>query len=201
MSIAVALLLSASVVVLFLTVLSLMREVVLLRGEVAGLTQVITIPPAPQVMGQRLPQEILSAITARPAAEQEKQGRADHAVLFLSPGCGGCANLVQDLGSALADGLIDGTSLTAVVLGSSRDLGVEAPLRTHGVAVVPDHDSKLFKACDVRGTPMIIAMWTGSGEAIDYSYGGGAQWILECIHSGVLDERASLLGTRTQTKH
>jgi len=186
-SFVVSFVLSVAVGVLFLVVLSLMREIVLLRGEVAGLTQVITIPPTPSIIGQRLPTEILSTITAGLAGDPEEES-SDHAVLFLSPGCGGCDNVVRELESALADALIVHSRITAVVPASPHAQEVAAPLRSHGVTVISDRGVNLFEACDVRGTPMILAVATSSGQAVDYTYEGGVAWILESIRPALLNQ-------------
>ncbi len=184
-SVVITAMLCLGVAILFLITLSLMREIVLLRGEVAGLTQVITIPPTPAIVGQRLPQEILSTIMASSLAHGEAHGHTHHAVIFLSPGCGGCESLVEELDSALADTLITPEDLTAVVTTSPHGRVPESPLRAHNVTVIADRDRRLFKACDVRGTPMIVIIDTNLGKVIDYSFGGDVRWIIESIQPQV----------------
>jgi hypothetical protein len=69
------------VLLLFLVILGVMREVVILRGEVTALTQLITIPPAPSFLGKRVPNALARKLPSNLAASSIQE---PHVVLFLS---------------------------------------------------------------------------------------------------------------------
>lgn len=49
-------------ILLLLLILGLMREVVILRGDNTALRQLITVPPVPSILGDRLPSILIDRL-------------------------------------------------------------------------------------------------------------------------------------------
>lgn len=75
--------LTVAILLLFLVILAVMREVVILRGEVTALSQLIVDPPVPSYLGQKLPRAL-----ARRLEEMAGGARAVEA--------GACGSLPQE---------------------------------------------------------------------------------------------------------
>ena len=89
---------------LFVLILGVMREVVIMRGEVTALSQLITDPPPPSFLGQRLP-DALSRRLAPPEANTSGTP-GTWVVAFLSPGCASCKSVLDDVAAAVEDGTL-----------------------------------------------------------------------------------------------
>ena len=172
--------LAAAVVFLFLVILGALREVMLLRGEVAGLSQLITHPPTPSFLssgngGAKAPDALIQAIReAVPAPIPPRE-----LVAFVSPGCGPCDALARDI-SALIDR--DPTArqlgdailfvVGAPTLKEAEAFAVRLPGRTH-----IDRNIALRRACEVRGTPTLFLVSTTDFHVTDYTVEGDMRWI------------------------
>lgn len=159
-------------VILFILALTFMREVVILRGEIVALSQLITTPPTPRLIGRVVP----AALLERTAMALRQSG--SHVVIFLSDTCGSCSDLVREVTPLVAGGELNAKHITCVVESRSAKTSVAAPLAMHGVEVVEDREGRIATECDVRGNPMLVSVNPQTGEATDYTYGGGARWIL-----------------------
>ncbi len=166
-----------------LALVSTMRETVILRGEVHALTQVITEPPDPRILGTRLPEAVQSLTSG---FMSDAADGATFATAFLSSDCGSCVQLVRDLNIATGTSP-DLTQRVSFVLTarSGQVSEVESLLATTLFSVLRD-DGSIARECDVRATPMIVT-WTPAtgGEVHEYSYGGSANWILDRIQPAV----------------
>lgn len=165
-----------------LALFAVLREIVILRGEVHALTQVITRPPEPAILGALLP------ATAQAIGHSSAVSSNGHAGLmftaFLSSDCGSCRQLVLDLQEAtqVAPDLDQLIGLVVTVR-AKRVSALEDLISTTSFPMLRD-DGTIARQCDVRGTPMLVS-WSPSlqGKGTDYTYGGSAEWVLDRVGS------------------
>jgi len=132
---------------------------------------------------------------------------ADHAptdapdlgVVFLADDCGPCRDLARALAGSAE--LIPGFSsrLVAVLMaGGERPSEVEQTLSRADITTIRD-DGSLKEACDVRGTPMMLAVDAHSHIATEYSHGSDEQWLISRTTGTVLKLSPSPISERMVT--
>lgn len=164
----------------FLVVLTQMREVIILRGEVSALAQLITNPPVPRIIGSPVPDRLRTQVLGRRSLATVGELPGMVVVMFLSDTCGSCAQLVDEVGAHLSRGELQTDSVIAVITQSntSRRSELWGALSAQDLLVIAD-EGQLSRECDVRATPMLLAVDIPSGVATEYSYGSGASWIAQ----------------------
>lgn len=170
-------LVGAFVLTLLLVALSQMREIVLLRGEIAALAQLITSPPDPAVMKEGLPAALRERVAELGGGTS---GPALYIIAFLSSDCGPCHDLAEELATLTAAMPESVRSILPVVGERHGESGLRARLIKAGYQVLLD-DGTLTKECDVRGTPMALACDRDSIHPTEYSYGVDVTWIVARI--------------------
>jgi len=162
---------------LLVVILGTMRETVILRGDVAALSQLITNPPQPSYVGTRIPALIESAVGLG-----EYVSRCDsrtHVLLFLRIGCNGCESLLIALQEAVHRESVPPSGISCVVAAPTEDAPVFQMARRVSENVVLDRDGTLFKGAEVRGAPTQLALWVNTLEVFDCQLGGDVGWIME----------------------
>jgi hypothetical protein len=161
---------------LLLALLGVMRETVTLRGEVTALTQLITTPPAPAYLHNMLPPVIAQAL-----------GHPDRRrlILFVSPQCGACNELLQQLQDSRSDLLPEDRIALSIVVGGHD---IPAPLLRVAKELTPDmvHDAdgSLYRAAAIIGTPTSLYV-NRAGIVTAYRFGADARWIRDVTASEV----------------
>lgn len=175
----IVLVISAVIVLMFLVVLGIMRETVILRGEVKALSQLITEPPVPSVLGNQLPallsKELLSY---NPASFPQKA----HIIIFVSSNCFGCTDLIQELSKAIKSQSFSSQDFTLVVKSISNKNEMIELANLLGMKVVIDKNGKILELCEVRGTPTLFSVWLDKMEVFDYKLGGDLEWIHQKLY-------------------
>ena len=187
----VAIVLGVGLLALLAVVLGVMREAVILRGEVQALASLITTPPAPSFMGSVLPNSLIRRIAETAPREASANGSdapTSHVLAFLTSDCTGCAALVSEIDFAISAGTLDPEfvkqNITAVV--ASRDDGAAAsPVATAARsvldAVIIDNHAELTRAADIRQAPTLIEVRMPDAVVVDYQVAGGLEWILKVL--------------------
>lgn len=168
--------LTVAILPLFLVILAVMREVVILRGEVTALSQLIVDPPVPSYLGQKLPRALARRLEEM--AGGLAPSRRVHAVLFLKNACEGCNDLVADVRRAVGDGILDREDISFVVAA-----GEEAPIaraaQSISRSVVLDPGGKLLDESEIRATPTVLTVRGDTLDVLDYKLGGELGWIID----------------------
>jgi hypothetical protein len=171
-----------------LCVLSALREIVILRGEVTALSQLITSPPEPAIMNSKLPQRLQSfvaEITNRadtlPADASSRTKSAIHCIVFMSEDCGPCRDLSARLGAAaeVIPGFRENVSVVVTIRGD-RTSTLGNMLNDYNISHIQD-SGDIAKLSGVRGTPMMIGFDAEQDMVTEYTYGGDEQWIIARI--------------------
>lgn len=174
--ITVVIALAAIVVALAVVVLTLMREVVITRGEIYALSQVIIKPPDPSMLDQPLPPEVSRLLPVRAEASTP-----DRFVLFLADDCGACKDLANDLAALAADLQSDLVPVlfAAVIRGPAlaRPTGIERALTLANVTVSRDETGGVFDACQIWGTPTIALVRGPEQLVVEASAGPTISWV------------------------
>jgi hypothetical protein len=178
MELATSVVLSVVVVFLFLTILGTMREVSILRGEVAAFRQLILKPPVPSFASGALPLAAARALSVLPERPKERA----HALLFLAQGCGGCDDLLRKVREALRRSEIRPDDLTFVLAAASEDAGVFRAAAEVTPRVILDSTDEIFRACEVHSTPTLFIVAGSSPQVTDYVFGGDVDWIRQRVH-------------------
>jgi hypothetical protein len=166
-------------VLLVLVLLGTMREVVILRGDIKALSQLITNPPAPPYLGKRLPAVLVNHIPIKQSASRDPQC---HIVLFLRAECGGCEALCLRLEQEILSEIITKNDISCVVYTNSRLSSIFRHAQSISNTVILDDKGKLVDECDITGMPTQLAIWVDSLEVFDYQVGGSVEWILTRLH-------------------
>jgi hypothetical protein len=185
--IVVGLVLVVLLLALAAVVLGVMRETVILRGDVKALSSLITHPPAPSFLGEALPAPAarqLPVLAHRGASDENRPGES-HILAFLSPDCSGCSGLVSDIASAIEAGDLSADRVAESISFLVASYEVEEPAvarsaRALGVVLI-DRNAELGKACEVRHTPMLMQIRLPDAIVVDYSVGGGIEWIQKIL--------------------
>lgn len=160
-----------------LALLSLMREVVMLRGDVSALSQLITEPPEPDIIGKPMPDAILSKVRDAPSASHLRPSGFMCAI-FLSDDCGACGSLTDDLVATVElDPVIRMGICGVVPLTVPQPSSIAPRLAAVGIPVVGD-DGSLSSECGLRATPLAICFERDSGRATEFEYGPDLAWVM-----------------------
>lgn len=154
-------------VFLVLVILGVMREVVLLRGEVVSLANLVTRAPQPSYLGQQLPAPLIQALEANNAVPD------GGALLFLSSDCSGCLALLEEVWNKLGQL----PQLTCVVKAKTAADHVAAQAKRVAGSVVIDINGELLRVAEVVSTPSGVAFRPGSYETYEFSAGGDEEWL------------------------
>lgn len=181
--IVVTLVLAVLLLALIAVVLGVMREAVILRGDVKALSSLITYPPAPSFLGEALPAPAarrLPVLAQAGASDRPRDGDS-HIVAFLSPDCSGCSGLVSDIAAAVEAGRLPAEQVEESISFLVASYEAEEPAVAHTARaigeVLIDANAELGKACEVRHTPMLMAIRLPDAIVVDYSVGGGIEWV------------------------
>jgi hypothetical protein len=185
--IVVTLVLAMLLLALMAVVVGVMREAVILRGDVKALSSLITNPPAPSFLGEALPAPAARRLPAlvRGASSDEPRPGDSHILAFLSPDCSGCSGLVSDLAAAVKSNALSadrvGQSISFLVASyEAQEPTVASAARAVGEVII-DANAELGKACEVRHTPMLMEIRLPDAIVIDYNIGGGIEWIQKIL--------------------
>ena len=177
------------VVTLFLLLATLgsMREVVLMRGEVEALAQLVKRPPPPSFVDDVIPPAFAKLIETHQQSWVNSGSPESIAVSFVSPRCGPCENLVTGVRSALDEGLIQVERLLFVAWALDDAMAKEFAEACPGHAV-PDIGGRLARVLEIRGTPTVLVVDPESRRVLDYTLEGSAQWITARLTSGSIPQ-------------
>lgn len=178
MEVLVLVAISTSSVIALLCVLAALREIVILRGDVHALSQLITTPPEPAIMNAALPRRLANLVYEASSLAGPGARSATHCVVFASEDCGPCRDLLVRLEKA-AENYSDLRANVSVVVkvGAGQKSRIEGTLRRAGIQYVRD-SGELAKECGVRGTPMTVGVNSATGIVTEYTYGSDEQWII-----------------------
>jgi hypothetical protein len=156
-------------------ILGTMREVVILRGDVRALGQLITKPPSPSFLNGPLPGVLGSEL--RNFFSHQSIPQHMHVVLFLKSECAGCEELLFRLRETLIRHEISPDDISCVVLAASTSDPSYQAERAVSRHVILDYDGAILRACEVRGTPTQFAVRVRDLHVVDYTFGGDVAWI------------------------
>lgn len=165
-----------SVVVLFLVILTVMREIVILRGETLALSQLVVDPPVPSYLGKTLPTSLAERLRLD-TSDLELSERM-HAILFLKSSCEGCSDLASDVERAIAEGVLDRSDVSSVVAAGEEAPIAQAARRISRITVL-DPRGDLLAASEVRATPTVLTVRADTLQVLDYKLGGEVEWIAQ----------------------
>jgi hypothetical protein len=140
--------LGVCVAFLFVAVLSLMRKVMVWRGEVDAIRTLIrSAAPAP----------LIEAVSR----SQPATGFGPRIVAFVAPECGGCERFVRESRAAVTEGRAHEDDFVFILYGDEeeqrrrrfREFLDGLPGRS-----IIDEAGRLGSVCDVRATPSIIVI-------------------------------------------
>jgi hypothetical protein len=145
--------LCVAVVILAVVLLGLLRQVIPVLERAAGNAVPDALIMGPPV-GSRLPH--LPSIRADGKIVGEQlQGDRPAVLLFLTPGCGPCRLLAEEMNRVDLGGLT-GNLLIITSPGGPQELGIPP-----GLAVLTELDRELSDPLSVNGTPFAIAVGPG----------------------------------------
>jgi hypothetical protein len=163
---------------LVLAMLGAMREIVLLRAEVATLSRLIRYPPEPSYAQERASVPAMLA----PLLEAHESYGERQLVAFVAPGCGPCEGLARDVSAAIDRGQLDAKDVLFFVWAATARETDEMVNRLPGYAV-PDYEGRLARVCEIRGTPALMIVAKDGHAVIDFQYEGDVQWIIRHLTS------------------
>lgn len=169
-------------VITLLMTLGLMREVVLLRADTDALARLVTRPPSPTFLGGTLPDEVAAAsnIRSKTASAHHPEERGS-VLIFVSPGCSACYDLLAKIKNHKFSHEVINEQIAIVITGAFD----EDPLissATHSFPnVLIDDRGRMATACEINGTPTLLAYWETSGLVFDWMMGGDVPWIEQIV--------------------
>lgn len=174
------------VVFLLLAVLGAMREVVVLRGDVKGFTDLVQRPPAPTFVAEHghLPAALIKRMP--PASGSF----ARHLVAFLSPGCQPCQDLASGLAGAVGEGHLGADQMSIVVWAFTYEEAERYATRL-GLPAILDGDGQLSRMCEIRATPTLFVVSTENYKVLDYSPEGSTEWVISRMTGPALTATAA----------
>lgn len=177
------------VVVTFTCMLALMREVVLVRGELTAISQAITKPLAQLRVGQQLDPSAASHPLLREQLARSNEVAENVAVTFLTSQCSTCL----DFAARLSQGKRNSYSKHHVVVVAAPEEQLPsfaAQIQSSGIPVLADPEKTIFAAVGVTGTPASIIL-SPQERVIDYVSGGTPEWVEERRRSAAQTETSS----------
>lgn len=168
--------LAVSAITLFLVILGVMREVVILRGEVRALSNLIVSPPTPYYFGERLPRALSEAL---PSLRDGVYADEPHVIAFVSPGCGPCTDLTTEIRDRVLTRELDPTKISFVVCNASESAEFFKEVASVGSETVADELGRMMTTWEIRATPSLLALSAGDRRVVDFVAGGDVEWIKE----------------------
>ena len=174
--------LGVCVAFLFLLVLSLMREVVLWRGEVDAISTLIKHPPQPPFIGSAAPAPLIEALSrVQPAIAVSSR-----IVAFVAPECAGCEHFVRQSHAAIAEGRVRRDDFVFILYGDEeeqrrrrfRAFVDDLPGRS-----IIDEAGRLGSVCEVRATPSVFVI-SSTNDAVAFDMKGNIEWALSHLAEG-----------------
>ncbi len=166
-------------------VLGVMRETVILRGDVRALSSLITHPPAPSFLGEALPAPAAHQLSALARDAASDHHGESHILAFLSPDCSGCSGLVAEIAAAIEVGTLSADRVEESISFLVASYEVEEPSVARAArglgAVLIDQNAEMGKVCEVRHTPTLMQIRLPDAIVVDYSVGGGIEWIQKIL--------------------
>jgi hypothetical protein len=169
---------------LVLAVLATMREVTILRGEVAAAQQLVMKPPAPSyaVSRGRIPLALIRAVGLDSSPSEFGMKESDLSprpllLAFVGAGCRPCQALTSGIAMALAQRALTEEDLVFLVWGANKE---EASRYAEGLPgrVILDPDADLQRAGEIRGTPTLLSISRPQLTVIDYNLEGEVEWVI-----------------------
>lgn len=160
---------------LVLVQLGTMREVVVLRSQLASFSQLVMQPPEPSWLETgRVPAQLREQHTQLAASDDECL-----AFVFVESGCPSCRVLVAECAAERSADLA--ARVAFVVLdkphNSDEAPGINETLTENGFRYIRDPDSSLLHAAGVHGTP--TAVLVTHNTAVAYKAGVDLQWLMK----------------------
>lgn len=163
--------------ILFLGLLGVMREVVILRGEVRGLSHLILMPPEPPYVGNPAPDLLQQRL--QPVSFPDSQ--EDLIALFLSSDCAACGSLMSDCEGEFDSGGISPERFVLVAAGVDERSRLVRRLKMSGAAVIADPDRSLVTECGVIITPSALMISASEMSVTSFRAGVSMRWIMEQV--------------------
>lgn len=170
--------LSALIILLTLANLGTMREIVVLRSELASFAQLVTTPPSPPWMEHGQPPDALVQLHDRLTDEPGRQ----ILFLFIESGCPTCRTLVSelsksDLPNAVRERIV--CILPGRQVGDSRTMSLSDGVKLSMFGCVFDEGNRLYSAAGIYGTPCALLMTRDKG--VDFKAGVNLEWIRDRV--------------------
>lgn len=157
-------------VIAFIAVLGVMREVVVLRGELDRRDHV-----SPSYLGSRVPPAMAAALSDH---DRCLEGRA-FILLFVSGGCSSCMALLDDLQASSQDRKKLVAERTVVVAMGGKS-AVEDQLRSLGISTVSSEGDpeRIVELAEVEATPSALLITNPGFVATEHRIGVGLEWMI-----------------------
>lgn len=156
--------LSVLVVLLALANLGTMREIVVLRSELASFAQLVTTPPSPPWMEHGQPPDALVQLHDRLVNEPGSQVL----LLFIESNCPTCRALVSELSQCDFSNAVR-ERLVCIFPGrqvdDSRTMSLSDKIKNSMFGCVFDEGNQLYSAAGVFGTPSALLITREKGPA------------------------------------
>jgi hypothetical protein len=167
---------------LLLVVLSLMREIELLRGEVAAVTTLVKNPPPPSFIGDVAPARMKQVIERELSCDT---GSSRQILAFVTPSCGPCENLVSGMAVAIRDGRLNRDDILFAIFALPLS-GWEQWSRKIPARAIADIEGRLAGACEVRATPAMFVISRHDWKVLDFNLEGEAEWAISRLSPAVM---------------
>jgi hypothetical protein len=157
---------------LVLVMLGILREVAILRSEVAALRTIVAEDPPSPLVNESLPRRVLERL---PDLRLGYPGR--HVLLVLNDGCGSCHSVVDALREQSLTTASLPDAVTCVVRAQSGDAEIVQLARALTDRVVLDAGGKIWRDLHVHTAPTLFAVDTATGHVVETRTGGDAAWV------------------------
>lgn len=178
--------LSAFSLLLLVALLSTMREVVIVREELAVIQADRISDSSAPLLGLPLPTSLrdascLGQLGRSYDTEFHHDTAAPHILIALGHRCSGCERLSRDLIGALAREELTPDQVSVVTDKAEPNSSV-GQLIEHGVKVCEDRTGDLMAELKIVVTPSLFAL-SGLNQIVsDYKQGGSMTWILDRLN-------------------
>lgn len=171
---------SLSILIILLTFANLgtMREIVVLRSELASFAQLVTTPPSPPWMEHGQPPDALVQLHDRLTNEPGRQVL----FLFIESGCPTCRVLVSKLSKSDLPNTVR-EKIVCIFPGQqvddSRTVSLSNEVKLSMFDCVFDEGNQLHSAAGIYGTPSALLMTRDKG--LDFKAGVNLEWIRDRV--------------------
>ena len=159
--------------------LGLTREVVILQEKITTFTQLLLNPPVPSFLRAALPKRAIAAVED---AGFRREG--PFVIAFMKSGCPGCLALAKGLKEAVSEGWIAANAITCFLLEGSAGSQVDDVIRDTTPFVAEATLRGTFLACEVAGTPAMLAVDPQTWNVFGHTVGGDAAWAVSRLQMG-----------------